>query len=153
MATSQSSRCWWFAAMHCCTQCSQVSPPLTGEPGENVWRIAEHCLLKVCFKVNGSAFLISEHTARAQCKRTHLKKRRALFTERAWILQSWLLKPITGQTQRDLLLAPTRPCMLRDATAFTRPAGPSLNTVALSHQHTSSCHTVPATALIMCMRM
>ena len=41
----------------------------------------------------------------------------------------------------------------RDAAAFTGPAGPSLNTDSLSHQHTSSCHTVLATAVIVRMRM
>ena len=40
-----------------------------------------------------------------------MKNRRALLTERAWILHSWLLKRITGQTQRTLQLVPTRPCM------------------------------------------
>ena len=100
-------------------------------------------------------------TAHAQCKRTHLKNRRALFTERAWILQSWLLKPITGHAQRDLQLVPTCPCMLHLAPSAiatqppspARPAGPSLNTVTLSHQRTSSCHTIPATALVVRMRM
>ena len=37
----------------------------------------------------------------------HVKNRRALFTERAWIFQFWLLKPITGRTQCDLQLMPT----------------------------------------------
>ena len=41
----------------------------------------------------------------------------------------------------------------REAAVFTRPAGPSLNTVTLSHQHTRSCHSTPAAALIVRIRM
>ena len=40
-----------------------------------------------------------------------------------------------------------------DAAAFTGLAGPSLNTVTLSYQRTSSRHTVPPTALIVRIRM
>ena len=66
-------------------------------------------------------------TAHARCKRTHLKHRRALFTEHAWILQCWLFNPITTHTQRDLQLVPTCPCMLHLAPTViaTQPPSPT----------------------------
>ena len=57
----------------------------------------------------------------------YLKNRRALFTERAWILQCWIFKPITIRRQRDLLLVPTCPCMLHPVPSViaTQPPSPA----------------------------
>ena len=91
---------------------------------------------------------------------THnLKSRRALLTERTWILQSWLLKAITGQThvtynwcQHSHAFC-TRRLVSSQRRRLHPLAGSTLNIVTVSRQLTSSCHTVPATALILCMHM
>ena len=75
----------------------------------------------------------------------NLMNRRALFTERAWNLQGWLSKPITGQTKRDLQLVPTCPCMLHPAPSViaTQPSHVRWPITQCSHTISSAHKQLP----------